>query len=189
MGRVTRPLTAGLWDDLAELFGPRGACGGCWCMWWRLTRSQFSAAKGDGNRDAFREIVDGGAVPGLLLYVDDRPVGWCAVEPRQQFQVLARSRALPLIDETVPWSVTCLFVRRNHRRSGVSVELLRAAADHAAGCGAQLLEGYPVQPRQPSMPDAFAFTGTVSAFRAAGFTEAARGPTGRVIMRRSLAQA
>jgi GNAT superfamily N-acetyltransferase len=187
-GRI-RPLTAERWSDLEELFGPRGASGGCWCMWWRLSRSAFSAAQGDGNRAAFREIVASGEVPGVLLYEDDRPVGWCSVAPRERFRSLARSRALPLIDDAAPWSVTCLFVRRDHRRRGVSVELLRAAADHAAANGARVLEGYPVEPRKASMPDAFAWNGTVSAYRSAGFTEAARGPTGRPIMRRDLVQA
>lgn len=184
-----RPLTAGQWADLEELFGPRGACGGCWCMWWRLTRSAFSAAKGDGNRAAFREIVAAGEVPGILLYEEDRPAGWCSVAPRERFPALARSRALPLIDDAAPWSVTCLFVRRDRRRSGISVELIRAATAHAAANGAQIVEGYPVEPRKESMPDAFAWNGTVSAFLAAGFTEAARGPTGRPIMRLTVAQA
>ena len=35
------PLTPERWKDFEELFGPRGACGGCWCMWWRLKRSEF----------------------------------------------------------------------------------------------------------------------------------------------------
>src|ERR1700732_3862279 len=30
------PLTPDHWDDFEVLFGPRGACAGCWCMWWRL---------------------------------------------------------------------------------------------------------------------------------------------------------
>jgi GNAT superfamily N-acetyltransferase len=158
-------------------------------MWWRLTRSAFSAAKGDSNRAAFRRIVESGEVPGVLLYEEDRPIGWCSVAPRDRFPVLARSRALPLIDDTAPWSVTCLFVRKDRRRKGISVELLRAAADHAAANGAHVLEGYPIEPRKGSMPDAFAWTGTVSAFRAAGFSEAGRGPTGRVIMRRGVVQA
>ena len=33
------PLTPERWADLEELFGENGACGGCWCMWWRLKRS------------------------------------------------------------------------------------------------------------------------------------------------------
>lgn len=155
-------------------------------MWWRMTRSAFSAAKGEGNRAAFREIVDSGEVPGLLLYEQDRPVGWCSVAPRDRFSALGRSRALPLIDDAAPWSAPCLFVRRDRRRRGISVELLRAAVGYAGENGARTVEGYPVEPRKASMPDAFAWTGTVSAFRSAGFGEAARGPTGRLIMRREV---
>ena len=33
---VARPLTAELWPALEDLFGERGACNGCWCMYWRI---------------------------------------------------------------------------------------------------------------------------------------------------------
>lgn len=82
--------------------------------------------------------------------------------------------------------MVCLFIRRDHRRQGAGVRLLRSAADYAKEQGAQVVEGYPVEPRKGAMPDAFAWTGTVSAFQAAGYIEAARGPTGRPIMRRIL---
>ena len=90
-------------------------------------------------------------------------------------------------DDRPAWSVVCLFVAREHRRSGVSVALLRGAADFAATCGAKLIEGYPVEPRSGSMPDVFAWTGTAAAFRAAGFREVARAFPGRPIMRRDIA--
>jgi hypothetical protein len=51
-----------------------------------------------------------------------------------------------------------------------------------------VLEGYPVEPRSGRMPDAFAFTGVPSMFRAAGFEEVERRSPGRPIMRRSLAR-
>jgi hypothetical protein len=54
------PLTAERWEDLEELFGERGASGGCWCMWWRLKRSEFERQKGEGNRLALKRIVDSG---------------------------------------------------------------------------------------------------------------------------------
>jgi hypothetical protein len=47
------PVTPERWPDLERLFGPRGACGGCWDMWWRAERSTFEAQQGDGNRAAF----------------------------------------------------------------------------------------------------------------------------------------
>jgi len=28
-----RPLTRARWRDLEKLFGERGACAGCWCMY------------------------------------------------------------------------------------------------------------------------------------------------------------
>ena len=46
-------LTPERWADFEELFGERGATGGCWCMWWRLTGREFDAQKGEGNRRAW----------------------------------------------------------------------------------------------------------------------------------------
>jgi GNAT superfamily N-acetyltransferase len=178
------PLTPDRWADLEALFGARGACGGCWCMCWRLPRKEFDAGKGDGNRAAFRRLVAAGEVPGILAYAGGAPVGWCSVAPRERFVVLERSRALRRIDDEAVWSVTCFFVARGYRRRGMAIALLEAAVAHAAARGAHLVEGYPVEPRTKSMADAFAWTGPVAAFRAAGFAEAARGPTGRPIMRR-----
>jgi hypothetical protein len=31
-----RPLTPDLWPALEDLFGPKGACNNCWCMYWRI---------------------------------------------------------------------------------------------------------------------------------------------------------
>ena len=61
-----RPLTPERWKDFEALFGERGACGGCWCMWWRLARPEFERGKGAGNRRAMKEIVASGEVPGIL---------------------------------------------------------------------------------------------------------------------------
>jgi hypothetical protein len=63
------------------------------------------------------------------------------------------------------------------------VKLLRAAIEMAGASGAEIVEGYPVIPYAARMPDVFAWTGTVSAFRKAGFREVARGSAKRPIMR------
>src|SRR5262245_14495751 len=121
------PLTPDRWPDLEALFGERGACGGCWCMYWRLRRADFHAGKGQPNKDALRALVDAGPPPGLLAYVGGVAVGWCAVGPRETYPGLARSRILRPVDERPVWSITCLFVDRAHRRRGLSARLLRAA--------------------------------------------------------------
>ena len=154
-------------------------------MYWRRSAAEYERGKGRGNRDALRRLVAGGAMPGLLAYAAGAPVGWCAVAPRQAYPRLERARVLKRIDDRPVWSVVCLFVAKKCRRRGVSVALLEAAAAFAASRGARILEGYPVEPRG-AMPDAFAWTGTAAAFRAAGFREAARGSPTRPIMRRAL---
>jgi GNAT superfamily N-acetyltransferase len=180
------PLTPARWSDLEKLFGERGGCGGCWCMTWRLSRSQFEAQKGRLNRRSFRKIVEQGP-PGILAYLNGEPVGWCAVAPRQQYPVLERSRVLKPVDSQPVWSISCLFVARPHRRSGISIELLRAATEYARESGATTVEGYPVEPYTSNMPAAFAWTGLPSAFRKAGFKEVARRSKTRPILRWSVA--
>jgi GNAT superfamily N-acetyltransferase len=178
-----RPVTPDRWPDLEALFGPRGACGGCWCMWWRLPRGQFEAGKGETNREALRRLVMAGEPPGLLGYLDGQPAGWCAIAPRADYPGLSRSRVLKPVDDLPVWSVTCFFVARRYRRQGVGVALLRAAVEHARERGAAVIEGYPVEPRTGAIPDAFAWTGTPRLFVQAGFEEVLRRSPTRPIMR------
>jgi GNAT superfamily N-acetyltransferase len=177
------PVTLERWPDLEALFGPRGACGGCWCMWWLLKRSQFVRQKGEDNRRALRHIVEAGGVPGLLAYTAGQPIGWCAVAPRESYAVLERSRTLKRIDDAPVWSVVCFFVSRAFRGKGLTTALLRAAVEYAARHGARIIEGYPVEPKKARMPDVFAYTGLASAYRQAGFVEVARRSETRPIMR------
>ncbi len=177
------PLTPARWRDLEALFGERGACGGCWCMWWRLKRSEYEKQKGEKNRQAFRKIVNSGQPPGLLAYQDGQAVAWCAVAPRETYPVLERSRVLKRVDDQPVWSVVCLFVARPHRRKGVTVELLKAAVEYARKQGAKIVEGYPVEPKSSKMPDTFVWTGLASAYSKAGFVEVARRSETRPIMR------
>ena len=97
------PLTPSRWDDFADLFGPRGATGGCWCMWWRITNKEFEANKGEGNRMAIKDLVDKGTIPGILAYDGDQAIGWCSVAPREEFTRLERSRILKPVDEQPVW--------------------------------------------------------------------------------------
>ena len=186
-GTRIEPLTLARWPDLESLFGERGACGGCWCMWWRLPRSAWTTGKGESNRRAFRARVDAGPPPGLLAYRDGRPVGWCAVTPRLELPVLDRSRNLKSIDDREAWCVSCLFVHRDVRGSGVALALLAAAAGFARSHGATVLEGYPIDPLLGKrMPAAFVWTGTLALFRRAGFIEVARRAPTRPIVRHQL---
>ena len=180
-----RPLTTKNWHHLEILFGPKGACAGCWCMYWRLRRSVWDKQKGEKNRRALRKIVEAGDPAGVLAYDGEKPVGWCAVAPRPDFVTLENSRILKPVDDQPVWSVPCFFVAREYRRKGVTSQLLQGAVEYARNKGARIVEGYPQDPKSGKMADVFAWTGFASAFKKAGFVEVARRSKTRPVMRMS----
>jgi GNAT superfamily N-acetyltransferase len=182
------PVTPELWQDLQTLFGERGAYGNCWCMWWRLARSEFDKRTGREKKQALKTIIDTGEVPGILAYADDQPIAWCSVAPREAFPSLERSRTLKRVDDRPVWSIVCFFVAKPFRRQGLMVRLLIAAIDYAREHGAKILEGYPAEAQSDKVPDVSSFTGIMSAFVEAGFVEVERRSEHRPIMRYFIAE-
>lgn len=181
------PLTPDRWDDLVQLFGPRGACAGCWCMFPRLTTPEWKTQHAT-NQRSFKRIVNAGDPPGLLAYEADRPVGWIAVAPRAVYKRFENSRILKSLDDVPVWLVPCFFVDRTQRGRRLTVALLEAACDYAASRGAPAIEGYPIEPAKRTAA-AFAWHGLAATFRAAGFREVARPSVTRRIMRKRLGPA
>lgn len=181
---IVHPLTPERWPDFVRLFGERGVGGGCWCMYWRLpSRQQYLEQKGEANKEAMRSLVRSGDIPGLLAYVGTEPMGWCAVAPREAFPALERSRSRKAIDAESVWSVTCIYVARSHRRQAISIKLIKAAVAYVRSQGGRIVEGYPVPPKPGVTSTNYAYTGFVSAFEEAGFTEVRRRSETRPIMR------
>jgi GNAT superfamily N-acetyltransferase len=177
------PLTLELWQDFEGLFGPRGACAGCWCMYWRLARSVYKSGAGEGNREKLLSMVRAGSFTGLLGYLDGETAGWISFGPRSDFSTLDRSRLLKPLDGRPVWSIVCFFIARRFRNQGVSLLLLNAATQYAKEHGIGILEGYPVIPKHKKGADVFMYTGIASAFQKAGFEIAARPSESRAIMR------
>ena len=180
------PLTPERWGDFETLFGKNGACAGCWCTWWRMGQSEWLATKGEGTKKRMRALVKKGPPPGLLAYAGADAIGWCAVGPREDYPRLSRSKILAPVDPAPVWSVTCFFVRRDWRRRGVTVALLKEAARWVAKRGGKIVEGYPTDTDR-QQPGAFVFHGLLPAFRSAGFREVARRSKSRPIVRKQAA--
>jgi GNAT superfamily N-acetyltransferase len=90
-----------------------------------------------------------GPSSGLLGYVDGEPAGWVAVEPRENYPRLwHRKQPWMRMDPDLPgvWSVTCFVVRKGFRGAGLTYELAAATVEHGRRVGAQVLEGYPMEP-------------------------------------------
>ena len=171
------------WKDFETLFGEKGACGGCWCMYWRLRNKEFENQKGEGNKRAMKKLVSKNEQIGIIMYLNNEPIGWCSVAPREDFIRLANSKILKPIDEKLVWSITCFFIDKNFRRQGYSVKMLKGVIDYCKKRKVRILEGYPVEPKKDKMPPAFAWTGIAAAFSQAGFKEVARRSETRPVMR------
>ncbi len=182
-----RALAPGDWNHLAALFGANGACGGCWCMWWRLPRGGklWEASKGEPNRRAFRRLLTAGKVRGCLAFAAGTPVGWVCVGPASDFPRMQRVKALAGERDPGTWAVVCFFIRSGWRARGVASQLLAGAVELARLHGATRVEGYPVVPKgDAKMPAAFAWTGVPALFDRAGFRDATpEGSTRPIVVR------
>jgi GNAT superfamily N-acetyltransferase len=187
MDLTIRPLTPDLWPALEDLFGRKGACNGCWCMFWRIGAA-YNKRPRDENRADFRGIVTHGPPPGLLAFDGELAVGWCQVTPRADLPWMDRGRVLRRVDDVPVWSISCFYIRAGYRRRGVTSALIEAAVKVAAEAGAPALEAIPVDKALPKGVSND-FTGVASTFRRLGFEEIARRSPPRPILRKRLSGA
>ncbi len=172
------------WSLLLDLFGERGACGNCWCMYFRLSKADFVSGKAnDGNKMALKQLVWQDMPTGVLVVCDGVAIGWCAVAPRDSYPKIERSRVHKRIDDNPVWSVSCFYIDKRYRRMGVSVALLNGVVDLARQRGIATLEGYPTIPTKEPLPDAFAWIGLYKTFVRAGFEIVDQSSRNRPMMR------
>jgi GNAT superfamily N-acetyltransferase len=184
-------LTPGLWPAFERLFGKQGACMGCWCMYWRLPRRQYDAARGAAAKRLMKKRVEQGPPPGVLAFVGEDAVGWLQIGPRADTpqwntprRVSAPMKPQDAEDERV-WAATCFFVKPGLRRQGVTGALLEGGVALARKYGARAIEACPVEPRG-RMDAASLYVGHADVFRSAGFKEIARRKDHRPLMRLAL---
>lgn len=182
---VCRELEPRLWPQLEALFGMHGACGGCWCWWWRLAGVEhWDDVKGEVTHERLRQAVQSGNVHGVLAFDGETPVGWCSFEPRASLPRLERSPRFRGTPAEGVWFVGCFFIQRGWRRRGLAELLLEHAIGVMEREGARAVEAVPMATHGRPQADAFLFTGTCEMFERLGFraVPGARGKT--TIMRR-----
>ena len=147
------PANEARWEDLQAVFGTRGDTARCWCQRYKMQpRESWASVGAEELAFRLREQTDcdhprSRSTSGLVAYVDDEPVGWCAVEPRSQYARLLRNTRVPWegrsedkTDDGV-WAVTCFVTRAGFRRRRIMYALARGAVEFARRRGARALEG------------------------------------------------
>ena len=161
------PVTPERVSDLERFSEQHGKFRYCSCMRWRMTSAEYQRSTKESRVAALEGLVRWGTPVGVLAYLNGEPIGWCSIAPRETYAALERSRALPRLDDAPVWSVVCFFVDRRFRAEGVTLGLLRAAVEYARSMGAEVVEGYPVEPGSRL----YTYMGSPSTFRKAGFRD------------------
>ncbi|AHC24885.1 MULTISPECIES: GNAT family N-acetyltransferase [Mycobacteriaceae] len=156
-----------------------GEGGSCRCQWWMLTSTQWRGTTAVDREQLLHDEIEQGPPPALIAYVDDEPAGWVRVGPRVGQSRIVRTRAYAALsgeamDDPSVWSISCFVVRREYRGMGLAAQLLDAAVAHAREHGARVIEAYPMDPAAKKLYANNLFTGTLSMFVDAGFSEVAR---------------
>lgn len=189
------PANEASWDDLQKVFGTRGTAAICQCQRFKLGPKESFRSFPVEERAARLRVqtncgqADATTTSGIIAYLGDEPVGWCAVEPRPAYPGLLRVYKVPWegrsedrSDESV-WAVTCVLVRAGFRGRGIAYELARGAVDFARERGARALEAYPMRRDAGQITWDEIHVGAESIFAAAGMTEVSRPGKRRAVLR------
>jgi GNAT superfamily N-acetyltransferase len=185
-----RELSPSTWSDFESLFRKyHGVQAGCWCMFYHRdgpTGSLQSKTRQEANRQDHRALLMQGRAHGILVYLGGQPVGWCQFGLREELPRVERGRKYRAIAGSLgpapSWRITCFFVDRPIRKSGVARFALHAALSAIGRHGGGIVEAYPATHERAVAT----WFGSASMFEREGFTVV--GPFGQsnVLVRRNV---
>ncbi|MDV3244867.1 MAG: GNAT family N-acetyltransferase [Nitrososphaerales archaeon] len=164
---TSKQLSSRTWPDFEKLFARHGGVwGGCWCMFFHSPVG-FDASAYEKNRRAKKRLVREGKAHGSLVYCAGEPVGWCQFGPKEELPHIDRKRGYVQTDDGA-WRITCLFIARDHRRSGVARAAVRDSVEAMRKMGIASVEAYPVEGTRSAT---LLWSGTPSLFEGFGFAK------------------
>ena len=122
------------------------------------------------NRERKLDRVREGTTHHALVFEGDMCVGWCQFgSPVELPRIKSRAAYEKTVTKLPDWRIACFYVRKGHRRQGVSADALTGALDLIADLGGGTVEGCP-EPAD-SVPAGFLFNGALSTYEWLGFTK------------------
>lgn len=167
--RALTPETFPAWLALAEKHN--GVWGGCYCSYFHGDTAETVKAEYDGPTFKNR-LVDEGVAHAALVFDGDQAIAWCEYGSPEELPGIYHRKQYDAGEENpAPWRITCFFVDRDHRRSGVAREALDGALELIARAGGGEVVSFPnelVPGKRTS--SSFLHNGTRAMFEKAGFT-------------------
>src|SRR5687767_12851199 len=88
------PVDKKNWKDFEALFESKGAPKYCWCMAWRMTKEELKSNTSANRKTFIKQRIASGTPIGLLGYLNNEPVAWCSIAPRESYQRLGGDESL-----------------------------------------------------------------------------------------------
>jgi len=135
-----------------------------WCncvAWWCPTWDEFKNRTETQNRAQREQLFSDGEFDGYLLYVDEKPAGWCQVGKRDRLGKLCSQYDLSPSPEI--FAVTCFQIAPEYRKKGLTHKLIEEVLADLKLLGVKHIQGFPK--RNSNDP----WTGPESVFLKSGF--------------------
>lgn len=186
----SKKLTYEVWKDFEELFNRHnGVRGGCWCTFYLCKSSQFDKMSREERREYHKRLIQTGKSTGILIYLDEKPVGWCQVAgPKliHRFDTGRDYSKLNLQDNEKPdWRISCIFTDKNHRKQGIGKFAASEAMKYIESEGGGVVEVFPFDLSYRGITG-MQHNGSVSLFKNLGFNEVTRLGKNTVLMRKTI---
>ncbi len=157
------------WDFLEQLFSESTECSDCWCMNHRSDPK--SCPTGDTAKKTLRGEILKGTASGLIAFYENRPAGWCAIDPVKTQIGHDYHLQTESAQASQAWMIHCLYVDSRFRGNGISKHLIQSAIKLAKENGASELLAFPIpEDTKGKFPkDIAEFSGRLSTFTKLGF--------------------
>ena len=178
------------WNDLLTLFGKTGGNSQCWCLAYRFPQKTLANIPYNEREEVLHSLtVEKTYPPGLLGYIEGKPVTWVGFSPKEAFYKLEHSRVIKPIDQEKVWSMVCFYFKKEYRGKKLLYEMISGVQDYAKQEKIAILEAYPIELAEGEwLQEPMIWFGTRAIFEKMGFkkvgeTKATSGGKPRVIMR------
>ncbi|NHN55556.1 GNAT family N-acetyltransferase [Calidifontibacter sp. DB0510] len=176
-------LSPATWDAYARMMERHnGVFGGCWCTFFH-TMADEKTYDADKNRALKKRLVTADRAHAALVFDGEEAIAWAQFgSPDELPNIYHRKQYLEEADRIPDYRITCIFVDKKHRRSGVSALALQGALDLIRQAGGGVVEGYP-HDTSDGRRKSVLYDGTRALYERAGFTYIRPKGTGNCVMR------
>ncbi|MBS2101018.1 GNAT family N-acetyltransferase [Carboxylicivirga linearis] len=142
-----KPLTIETLDDYLwffdnMVFDENPDWSACYCFSFHFTGSKEEWQK-EKNRQSVIDFVKEGKMTGYLAYLNNRPVGWCNTNDRNQYQRLLKYYDLVNPNEDKICSIVCFLIHPEYRRQGIAQQILNQISSDYSSQNYKYIEAYP----------------------------------------------